>query len=165
MIKTMKAILTILATLLVSPLCADEARLAALEAKVAILETQNLSLKAAIEAISGKPLSQILGGASAPSAATAPAVAPPTASEPLVLGVPVAQAKARLAQLEEHLAALTKAHESAYKEATKPRDPFKESGGVRKSKADAEKEAGIRLEEISRVKAQADALRGALASH
>jgi hypothetical protein len=157
----MKGILISLAVVLIAPLRADEARIAALEAKVAILEKQNLSLKAAIEQVGGKSLSEILltQGSRVPPP-PAPPVSEPAAEE-MVMGVSIAQAKARLLQLDERVEALTKAHELAYKAATDPRVPF--SNSIRKSKADAEKEADVRLEEIARLKGQAEALRRALA--
>jgi hypothetical protein len=157
----MKGILITLAVILFAPLRADEARIAALEAKVAILEKQNLSLKAAIEKVGGKSLSEILlSQESRVPPPPAPTVSEPAAEE-MVMGVSIAQAKARLLQLDERVEALTKAHELAYKAATDPRAPF--SSSISKSKADAEKEADVRLEEIARLKAQTEALRRALA--
>ncbi len=137
-----------------------DARIAALEATVARLETQNLSLRAAVEAIAGKSLAEILGAeAAAPEAAPTPAPAPR-----MVMGLPEADARARLTQIDAQVAAMTRAHEAATKAATKPRDPFADRGGIRKSPADLQKEAAARIAEIARVRAQAEALRAALAA-
>lgn len=161
----MKALLILIVTLaaLSTPARADEARIAALEATVAQLQTQNLTLKNAIEAFTGKSLVEILGATASPVVQEAAAPAPASAPADMVMGVPVAEAKARLAQLDAQAKAMTTAHEAALKEAAKPRDPFASRGGVKKSAADIQKEAGVRLEEIARVRAQAETLRQALA--
>jgi|GEM_PF-3403483 len=125
---------------------------AALESRIALLEKQNLSLKAAIEATTGKTLGEILVAASpAPiaaivdEAATTAQPSGPTAGQIAA----IAQVKARIAQIE------------AAKKARIP-DPFADKPSVKTSKADTEKLLAIENRSLAELVAQLAAMEAAV---
>lgn len=153
MMSPMKALLTsaILIALAPAVAVADEARIAALEATVARLETQNLSLKAALEAVAGRSLAEILVAQTPAQTSTTPASAPTQAAPPAPDPARVAAAESIRRQIE----AIQARHAAADKAA---RDPFRDKPRVGISKADQEKARAAELREIERLRAQLAAL-------
>jgi hypothetical protein len=143
----------------ITPALADDAaRISALEAKVQILETQNLSLKAAIEAVSGKTLAELLTAAApampAPpdrSAAGAELLAPKP--DPAKLAQ-IADLKSRIAAAEEAMVA----DQKTWAEAEKAKAFGGRYPGVTESKADREKRRTLQSRTIAEWKAKLAAL-------
>lgn len=132
----------------------DAARIAALEERLKAVETQNYYLKAAVEKVSGMPLTELLKD----MAAAAPVTSPPAATVPTAPSAPdpakvaaIAELKTRIAHAEKTMADEAKA------EAKRKNDPFAK-GGVSTSKADAEKRAGLQARAIAEMKAQLAAM-------
>lgn len=130
---------------------------AALEARIATLEKQNLSLKAAIEATTGRTLAEILTSA-APVAAPAPA-AVETDPAPAMAQVNKAAIAVELARVQSQIAAAEAAIAAEDKALRVANDPFASKGGVRMSKADREKDRAIKMEAIANMKAREAMLR------
>lgn len=154
--KTQITLIVLLFAAVITPAAAQSPeQFAAQEQRIATLEKQNLSLKAAIEAISGRTLAEILTSA-------APAVAP--ADSPASASAMATQSRKDTSALDAALKALKPQIESAeadlaaFDKALKP-DPFSDKKGVRMSKADAAKARAIKESALARLKAQESTLR------
>jgi len=159
----MKSITLLIGLLIIgafTPALADDAaRISALEAKVQILETQNLSLKAAIEAVSGKTLAELLTAAAPAMPAPAPdrsaAGAEPLAAKPDPAKLAqIADLKSRIAAAEEAMVA----DQKTWAEAEKAKAFGGRYPGVTESKADREKRRTLQSRTIAEWKAKLAAL-------
>lgn len=132
-------------TIAVSPTLADEARIAALEQQVSILERQNLALKEAVEKLSGLPLAELLGGPSAEPASETATTGEPAPSEPTA---------AELAEMEALQRRIDLIESQMQAEAKAANDPFRDVPKLRRSAADLAKERADRDRSLAEMRAR-----------
>lgn len=127
----------------------DANRLAELERRIVTLETQNQTLRKALEKLGGKTI-QELAGLSVTSAAA------PTPPAPSLPSGPTPEQIAAMQTVKNRIAAI-----EAMRKARKP-DPFAGGPAIKTSKADAQKQQAAEEDELRSLRDQLAAMEAAI---